>query len=153
LIVLVTAPLGYENMKKKTLDINYSYDFDLLGITSPLKGYKLAWEINNCLDVKLLRENDLLVSFRLGVDVSFSYFSYQGEAHLLKLFRNKPHEIDQIKSTLVPEFPHYDFILLSQSDDKTKSNRLQEVLRNIPSVELVAFIPLDSLKSKEYFIF
>jgi len=37
--------------------------------------------------------------------------------------------------------------------EELQSNRLREVLRNIPSIELVAFIPLDTLKSKETFIF
>jgi hypothetical protein len=140
-------------MKKKTLDIAYSYDFDLLGIISPLKGYRLAWEINNWLGVKLIKEKDLLISFKGGLEANFSYFSHQGEANVLKLFRNKPQESDSIKNVLVPEFSHFDFILLTQSDDPGKINRLQELLRSIPSVELVAFIPLNVLKSKDYFIF
>ena len=140
-------------MKKKRLDIDYSYDFDLLGIISPLKGYKLAWQINNSLEVKLIKERDLSITFKNGQEAHFAYFSFHNEVSELKLFRNKPVESEQIKSVLIPEFPHYDFILLSQSDDPGKSNRLQEVLRHIPSVELVAFIPLGALKSKDYFIF
>jgi hypothetical protein len=140
-------------MKKKRLDIDYSYDFELIGIISPLKGYKLAWEINNRLEVKLIKEKDLVISSKSRVEANFSYFAYQGEVSVLKLFKNKPIETDQLKITLVPEFPHYDFILFSQSDDLSKINRLQEVLRSIPSVELVAFIPLATLKSKDYFIF
>jgi hypothetical protein len=140
-------------MKKKRLDIEYSYDFELIGIISPLKGYKLAWEINNRLEVKLIRENDLQVTFKKGVESTFSYFSYQVEGNGLKLFRNKPSDSEQSKNLLVPEYPHFDFILLTQSDDTSKSNRLQEVLRTIPSIELVAFIPLGALKSKDHFIF
>ena len=71
----------------------------------------------------------------------------------LKLFRNKPNEQELSKNILVPEYPHFDFILMTQSDDTGKSNRLHEVLRTIPSVELVAFIPLTALKSKDHFIF
>jgi hypothetical protein len=140
-------------MKKKRLDIDYSYDFELIGIISPLKGYKLAWEINNRLEVKLIKDNDLQISFKKGVENSFSYFSYQVEGNVLKLFRNKPNDQEFAKNLLVPEYPHFDFILLTQSDDIGKSNRLQEVLRTIPSVELVAFIPLTALKSKDHFIF
>jgi hypothetical protein len=140
-------------MKKKRLDIDYSYDFELIGIISPLKGYKLAWEINNRLEVKLIKENDLQITFKKGAESTFSYFSYQVEGNVLKLFRNKPNETEQTKNLLVPEYPHFDFILLTQSDDTGKSNRLQEVLRTIPSIELVAFIPLDALKSKDHFIF
>jgi hypothetical protein len=140
-------------MRKKRLDIDYSYDFELIGIISPLKGYKLAWEINNRLEVKLIKENDLQITFKNRSECGFSYFSYQVEGNLLKLFRNKPNEQEVSKNILVPEYPHFDFILMTQSDDKGKSNRLQEVLRTIPSIELVAFIPLDALKSKDHFIF
>ncbi len=140
-------------MKKKRLDIDYSYDFELIGIISPLKGYKLAWEINNWLDVKLIKEPDLHITFKANIEANFSYFSFHSEASVLKLFKNKPNETDHSKAVLVPEFAHYDFILFVQSDDTGKSNRLQEVLRNIPSMELVAFIPLGALKSKDYFIF
>ncbi len=140
-------------MKKKRLDIDYSYDFELIGIISPLKGYKLAWEINNRLEVKLIKENDLLITFKNRSEGNFSYFSYQVEGNVLKLFRNKPNEQELTKNPLVPECPHFDFILMTQSDDMGKSNRLQEVLRSIPSIELVAFIPLSALKSKDHFIF
>ncbi len=140
-------------MKKKRLDIDYSYDFELIGIISPLKGYKLAWEINNRLEVKLIKEGDLQITFKNLSECSFSYFSYQVEGNTLKLFRNKPNEQELSKNLLVPEYPHFDFILMTQSDDTGKSNRLQEVLREIPSIELVAFIPLNALKSKDHFIF
>ncbi|NOS56095.1 MAG: IPExxxVDY family protein [Cyclobacteriaceae bacterium] len=140
-------------MKKKRLDIDYSYDFELIGIISPLKGYKLAWEINNRLEVKLIKDIDLQISFKKGTESSFSYFSYHVEGNVLKLFRNKPNEQELTKNILVPEYPHFDFILMTQSDDTGKSNRLQEVLRTIPSIELVAFIPLIALKSKDHFIF
>ena len=77
-------------MKKKRLEIEYSYDFELIGIISPLKGYKIAWEINSWLDVKLVKEPDLEVTFKKSVAATFSYYSYHAEASVLKLFRNKP---------------------------------------------------------------
>jgi len=40
-------------MKKKRLDIEYSFDFDLFGISSTVKVYKLDWEINQSLGSKL----------------------------------------------------------------------------------------------------
>jgi hypothetical protein len=42
---------------------------------------------------------------------------------------------------------------MNQFNDQPQDNRLQEVLRNIPSIELTAFIPLDALKTKDNFIF
>jgi hypothetical protein len=138
-------------MKKKRLEIDYTYDFDLLGIISSAKGYKLAWEINRHLPAHLIKQPDLLIQFKAAAG-SFSYYSFENEINKLKLFRNKPNE-SEAKLLLVPEFPHYDYILLTQGDERYQRNTLQEVLRNIPSIELVAFIPLGPLKSKVNFIF
>lgn len=140
-------------MKKKRLEIDYSYDFDLLGIISATKGYRLAWEINLTLDLQLLRQEDLAVTDKKNNSAGFGHFVHTSASLVVRLFRNKPAEGDMQNSRLVPEFPHYDYIVLVQSDDHTKSNRLQELLRTIPSIELVAFIPLAALKSKDNFIF
>jgi hypothetical protein len=140
-------------MKKKRLEIDYSYDFTLLGIISAIKGYKLAWEINQAFELQLTRQADLKISDKKNAAFHFAHFIHQSESLTMRLFRNKPLEDEPQTTRIVPEFPHYDYILMVQSDDATKSNRLQEVLRTIPSVELVAFIPLAALKSKDNFIF
>ena len=139
-------------MKKKRLEIEYSYDFDLIGIITSAKGYKLAWEINHQLSTRLVKQPDLMVRFKNNQEVSFSYFSFENEVNKLKLFRNKPND-NETRSFLVPEHSHFDYIILIQGEEHGNSNRLQELLRNIPSVEMVAFIPLGSLKSKDNFIF
>jgi hypothetical protein len=139
-------------MKKKRLEIEYSYDFDLIGIITSAKGYKLAWEINHQLSTRLVKQPDLMVRFTNNQEVSFSYFSFENEVNKLKLFRNKPND-NEMRSFLVPEHSHFDYIILIQGEEHGNSNRLQELLRNIPSIEMVAFIPLGSLKSKDNFIF
>ncbi len=140
-------------MKKKRLEIEYNYDFELLGIISSAKGYKLAWEINKLLSMRLIKQKDLTIEHKSNAESSYSYFAHESEVNTLKLFRNKPSDSDTSKNFLVPEFPHYDFILLSKGEEHMKSNRLRELLRDIASIELVAFIPLDALKTKETFIF
>lgn len=139
-------------MKKKRLEIEYTYDFELLGIISSAKGYKLAWDVNNLLSVRLIKQPDLTIEYKNNVTGAYGYFAHESEVNVLKLFRNKPNDSD-LKNFLIPEFPHYDYILFSKGDEQMESNRLRELLRNIPSIELVAFIPLDALKTKETFIF
>ena len=139
-------------MKKKRLEIEYSYDFDLIGVISSAKGYKLAWDINNQLLTRLVRQPDLIVQFKNNTECSFSYFSFENEVNKLKLFRNKPNDSDS-RNFLLSEYPHFDFVILIQGEEYGNSNRLQELLRNIASIELVAFIPLGALKSKDNFIF
>jgi len=140
-------------MKKKRLEIEYSFDFELLGIISSVKGYKLAWDINATLASHLVKQKDLTIQLKNNETASYSYYSFENEVNTLKLFRNKPNEAELVRNLLVPEFPHYDYIILTRGEEHQSSNRLQELLRNNPSIELVAFIPLDALKSKDNFIF
>ncbi len=140
-------------VKKKRLEIEYTYDFELIGIISSAKGYKLAWEINLALSARLVKQVDLIIEQKNNANATYSYYSFENEVNTLKLFRNKPNETDLFKNVLVPEFPHYDYIILVQGEDHLNSNRLHEVLRKISIIELTAFIPLDALKSKEHFIF
>lgn len=140
-------------MKKKRLEIEYSFDFELLGIISSAKGYKLAWDINATLSARLVKQKDLIIHLKNKQIVSHSYYSFENEVNTLKLFRNKPNEPELTKNLLVPEFPHYDYIILTRGEEHQNSNRLQELLRNNSSIELVAFIPLDALKLKDNFIF
>jgi hypothetical protein len=140
-------------MKKTRLEFEYSYDFQLLGIISAAKGYKLAWEINRKVELQLARQPDLQVADKKNNNQGYAHFMHWSESLVVRLFRNKPAEAEAQTGRMVPEFPHYDYIIMVQSDDETKSNRLQELLRTIPSVELVAFIPLAALKSKDNFIF
>ncbi|HNP95624.1 MAG TPA: IPExxxVDY family protein [Cyclobacteriaceae bacterium] len=140
-------------MKKKRLEIDYSYDFELLGVISSAKGYKLAWDMNNHLGIRLIKQQDLTIQFANQITGTYSHFSHDSPLNRIKLFKNKPNETDTVKYLLVQEFPHFDYIVMSQGADKIDSNRLQEYLRAISSVEMVAFIPLDALKAKDYFIF
>jgi len=140
-------------IRKNKLEIEYSYNFELLGIRTSLKGYKLAWELNNALHINLVKKPDLVLHFRKGLISSHDHYSYQTPLNELHLFRNKAMETENPAPDLVPEFPHFDFILMTQSEEKLSGNRLQEYLRSISSVELATLIPLASLKSKENFIF
>jgi hypothetical protein len=140
-------------MKKKRLDIEYTFDFELYGIISTAKAFKLAWELNNALGCRLVKMADFEIQHKNSATLRYLNYSQESEVNVLKLFRNKPNEETGGRELLVPEHPHFDFILLAQGEAFEDSNRLQELLRNIPSVELAAFIPLASLKTKEYFIF
>jgi hypothetical protein len=140
-------------MKKKRLDIEYTFDFELYGIISTVKAYKLAWELNSVLGSNLVKSEDYEVIHKNKSITNYLHYEQAGEINSLKLFRNKANEESGAKDFLVPEHPHFDFILLAHGEAFADSNRLQELLRNIPSIELVAFIPLAALKTKEYFIF
>ena len=140
-------------MRKNKLVINYNYDFELSGIITPLKGYKLAWEINRKLGVNLVRQPDLAVGFKNNEEKFFSFYAYETRINRLKLFKNKPVDYEKGKYFLVPEFPRFDFILLTRSSDDDFNNQVIASLKEISSIELLSSIPTSTLKSKVNFIF
>ena len=83
----------------------------------------------------------------------YTYYLFETLLTTVRLFRNKPAEADASKWALVPEHAHCDYILMYKSDDAALGNRLLKTIKDIPSIEWVAFLPLAALKSKDNFIF
>ena len=140
-------------MKKSKLIIEYDFDFELLGILSSVRGYKLAWEINQALGIQLVKQPDLVVGFKNSEEKSFSFYSHETQLNRLKLFKNKSSEQENAKYYLIPEFPHYDFIILAAMEEQNEHHQLMDRIRSISAIQLVASIPLEGLKSKSNFIF
>jgi hypothetical protein len=140
-------------MKKTKLVVEYDFDFVLLGLASSFKGYKLAWELNKRLGLHLVKKEDILMGFKGNIERSFSCHVHQTNTRFIRLIRNKPQETDGGKYFLAPEYPHFDYLLVVQAGEQSFAENLLDAVRQIPSVELAAFIPLDTLKSKENFIF
>ena len=139
-------------MKKSKLIIDYEYNFELIGITTAVRGYKLAWELNQRLGVNLVKQPDLAVGFKNNDEKTFSFYSYETPLNRLKVFKNRPAEVETGKYFLIPEFPHFDFIILAAMEEH-KHQQLIDLLKSIPSIQLVSPISLDGLKSKSNFIF
>lgn len=140
-------------MKKSKLIIDYQFDFELFGVVALVKGYKLAWEINQKLGIQLVKQPDLVVGFKNNEEKNFSFYSYETEINRLKLFKNKPIDNDSGKYYLTPEFPHFDFIILADMKEHFSQERLIDQLKRIPSAQLISSISTNTLKSKSNFVF
>lgn len=143
----------HDHMKKTRLIIDYEFDFELIGLITVAKGYRLAWEINQLLHINLVKQPDLVVGFRNNEEKSFPFYAHQTAHNRLKLFKNRPSENDPGKYFLIPEFPHFDFIILAAMKEQYTNQQLIDLLKTIPVVQLVSAIPLEGLKSKSNFIF
>lgn len=140
-------------MKKSKLVIEYDFDFDAYGIISSARGYRLAWELNRYLNIHLVRHPDVTVGFRNEANVGFPHYSFETQVSQLKLLSNRPADRPHGKYFLMPEFPHYDYIVLARLHDRNPNDTLLDELKQIPSVELTSPIALEELKSKTNFVF
>ena len=79
--------------KKHTLELDQEIDFDLIGICSHHSDYRLAWGINQCLELHLSKcDEDYCVTDRKGIVVStHSMYEYLDEDNRLVyyLIKNK----------------------------------------------------------------
>jgi hypothetical protein len=140
-------------MKKTKLVIDYEFDYDVLGITTSLKGYRLAWELNHRLGIHLVKQPDLLVGVKKGIEKGFTYFSYETPANRLKLLKNKCSDAEKGKYYLIPEFPRFDFIILARLNEPGMQQPLIHCLKAVPSLEWVTPVALNTLKSRSNFVF
>lgn len=138
-------------MKKTKLVVEYDFDFVLVGITTSLKAYKLAWELNQKLSIHLVKKESIVVGFK-GIEKAFASHIHQTPRRFIRLLTNKLQDLDG-KYLLAPEYPHFDYLIVIQDAEQSFAENILNAVRQIPSVELAAFIPLETLKTKENFIF
>jgi hypothetical protein len=142
-------------MKKRKLEAEFEYDFSLFGIISVLKEYKLAWLLNNILDVQLDKANDIEIEFLKSQNLIISNYLVETENSSLRLLKNK--SMDQFNDNpayLLPELKRFDYFMIIQGFEDTFSNQvLKQKISSIPGIQYVQFFSLESLKSRENLIF
>lgn len=137
-------------MKKTRLIVDYDYEFHLLGVISSVKFYKLAWAINNQLDIKLIREEDHELSIK-NKTVTFGQYIFETENSIFQLYKNKS-ESEEI-AYLLPELSHFDFVIkLDASSQSFAKEEVLKELREVKWIEYIAPIEVENLKSKDNFL-
>ena len=130
------------------LSENESYDFGLIGISSPEYDFRLCWIINNTLGFNLHRQDDLEI-WHKGLDDTqvFQQFRYYDEDTLLsyRLICNKCEN-----GYLLEEMTNVDYLIQVSGDlDQNFINKLIKKLNALEDIALA--FPLDPslLKSRK----
>ncbi len=138
---------------KYHLEEEYEYDFDLYGISSHEKDYRICWAVNNSLGLSLERtvENiEVIFTNQEKQNSLFPVFKFEkGEAlETYYLIGNKYEN-----SQLIEEQKHVDFFLMIKSNGVETSNDVLNKLKNISFILSVNKIDVSTLKSKKNLIF
>lgn len=137
-------------MVKLTLEIEEEYDFELIGICSHAKDYRLSWELNQQLDFDLEKDENLELSIK-GDKQSHSFFSFIDEENLIEyyLINNRSES-----GFLIPEEKKSDYFLLIRG--VLREGRVEEIVREtamIKNVLTTYSINVERLKSKSNLLF
>lgn len=133
--------------KKFVLDWEWQVDFKLAGISSTLKEYHLAWQMNNLFNWQLLKVDDLQ---GLKKSDAFSLYLYNDE-----LDKRKIHLISNLNKGkyYLAELRQADFLLrIEGSSSKKEWNDWLKELKKMDGVQTVFSIDVNKIKNAEMLI-
>lgn len=162
-------------MGKHTLEIQYDYDFVLIGISSHEKDYRICWALNNKFGIELIKVNSLEIKGKKQETPSFfslftfdhpdSFTEYTVVANLSEskagmvnentLFgsKTKPHSYSE-NEFLIPEHKQMNYFFVIKGDlDDTAIQRTVKQIKEIDMVLTAISIDVSQLKSKQNLIF
>jgi hypothetical protein len=128
-------------------------DTRLLGIMAPVKDYQFCWQLNGMLRMDFRINNEIEIQLkRKKRDYFFSVYQYCEPTGTLGYFvyNNKCDG-----EYLLPEFKHFDFLLLMKGDI-VSDELLQQTINSIKAiggVQLVAELTNEKIKNKEHLVF
>jgi hypothetical protein len=136
---------------KHTLEIEYDYDFVLIGISSHEKDYRICWALNNKLGLNLVKTEPLEIKDKKQDDLShFSLFCFEQPDDFMEYFiiANRSE-----KGLLIPEQKQIDYFFIVRGEIGDEA--VMEMIKQIKDSNLVqtAFrVDVNSLKSKQNLI-
>ena len=142
-------------MKKRKLEVEFDYNFVLLGIISALKEYKLAWLLNHKLEIQLDKSKDIEIDFLKSQNLVISNYLFETEHSSFRLLKNKSaDQFERNQAFLIPELKRFDYLALVQGfDDRISTEELKRELSTIQNVQYVQHFVVEELKSKENLVF
>lgn len=134
--------------KKHTISLSFEYSFDLIGICSHHRDYRLAWNLNDALGLHLIKEEeDFPVYNKKGVIVSYhSRYTYFDEVNKTDFILLKNKSLNQY---FVPEKPAIDFFLILNNNLGVDVEELANKLKNVSSILGVYIVDPEEIPSIE----
>ncbi|MFT6844668.1 MAG: hypothetical protein ACJAUV_000850 [Flavobacteriales bacterium] len=139
-------------MVKYKLEVESDFDFLLFGICAHIKDYKLAWLINQQLELMLVRsENDVINWTSLpNKRRSYGLFKYFNENNGVNYYLIN-NSVDNVK--LLPDQRQFDFFLMIKGDVELSIVNLVKKIREITGVLTVYELDPENIKHKDNLIF
>lgn len=142
-------------MKKNKLESGYEVDFELIGLVCNKKEYKLAWHLNQSLNINLIKQEDIKIEFSNSTSILISNYKYETEFVTIELLQNKLISSGGMKNQLLlPELKQFDYLIkIKDATDELTPENVNVIIKEIPVIEYSLRLNFDSLKSKENLLY
>lgn len=115
-------------------------DFQLIGIASHENDYRLAWAVNNTLNISLTKSPDVMVyhdKYKHDIHLSVFEQEFPDQGYSIKLFANRGDNF-----FLLEEYKNIDFFIKLEGEIPEK--RLVNILTALKNINIIMGIfPLD----------
>ncbi|RED96645.1 hypothetical protein C7460_114103 [Marinoscillum furvescens DSM 4134] len=142
-------------MKKSRLTSDYPIDFELIGIVSSAREYKLAWHINQLEDIHLVKSEDLKIDFADNRQIRASSMTDEGDYYKVCLIKNRLVSSNVVGNQhLVSELQQFDYLL--KITNQTKENWAKTLvldLKQLPVIDYCVQIDVERVKMKDNLLF
>lgn len=139
-------------IQRHKLEVEYEYDFILIGISSHEKPHRVAWGLNQSLELDLARTEPYRLALKKSdPDSEFAHFTWEHpdfEATYSLLANKGTHGL------LIAEQHQADYFLLAQGPfTKEDEQEMISGMRSVSFILMAYSINPDVLKSKQNLIF
>jgi len=137
-------------MAKLTLEVEEDYDFELIGICSHAKDYRLSWEMNKVFELDLVKGDNYELSVK-DEKQSYSFFNFIDDENWVEYYLINNRTVNGI---LIPEEKKSDYFLLIRG--VLRGGQKESLVKGIAEIKNVLTtyeIEVKSLKSKSNLLF
>jgi hypothetical protein len=133
-------------MAKLLLDVEEDYSYEVLGLVSTAKSYRLCWTVNKLLGVDLKRAEDITIFNKKRASGYHACYTFYDESFHVKyrLVENK-----RRGSYFLPEIEKADYLLVLDENEEVPLYLLREKLKASSMIQLTFRVDLKELKSKQ----
>lgn len=141
--------------KKNRLASDYPFDFELIGIVSSVKEYKLAWHINQLPDVHLIKADDVKIEFSDNKLIRVSNLKDENEFRKIYLLKNRlVTSNSSINQYLLPELQQFDYLLkLNNQMQEDWAVEVNNQLKFIDVIDYSLVVDIEKIKMKDNLLF
>ena len=127
---------------------NENNDYQLIGVVSSSKEFKIAWIINNSLEVSLSKIDNEIIKLSNGSSISISHLLYRRNKGYIRLINNKI-IYNKGKSSLISSLSNFDYIIqFSFNFFEFESFNIINKLKSNNDIQFANFVDSNSIKEK-----
>ncbi len=139
-------------MIKNDFDDVYDINYDLFGIVSNIKEYKLAWILNKIFSIDLIKFDDLIIIKNNQKTFQVSNYFYETDEFIIRILKNRllNRNNDNNEKFLINKLSKFDYLFqVYNSSNEFNKRKIINKLNAESSIQFANFVDINLIKEKD----